>query len=114
MKYLIFTFLLACVTNSNKVELPIESELVDLEYLVRKQHDTTKRAPLLVLLHGYGSNEEDLFSLSDKIPDNWLLVSVRAPIGLGSNRYKWYDVKLVGENIKINFEDEEKSRQALL
>lgn len=111
---LISSFFFACVTDSNKSTHSIDKELMDLEYLVRQQQDTTKQAPVLILLHGYGSNEKDLFSFAEKIPDNWLVVSVRAPIILGNNKFKWYDVKLVDEKITMNFEDEEKSRKSLL
>lgn len=111
---LISSFFFACVTDSNKSAHPIDKELMDLEYLVRQQQDTTKQAPVLILLHGYGSNEKDLFSFAEKIPDNWLVVSVRAPIILGNNKFKWYHVGLVNEKITMNFEDEEKSRKSLL
>lgn len=108
------SFFITCVTDSIKSVHPIDKELMDLEYLVRQQQDTTKQAPVLILLHGYGSNEKDLFSFAEKIPDNWLVVSVRAPIILGNNKFKWYHVELVNEKITMNFEDEEKSRKSLL
>lgn len=111
---LMVSFFITCVIDSNKSAHPIDKELMDLEYLVRQQQDTTKQAPVLILLHGYGSNEKDLFSFAEKIPDNWLVVSVRAPIILGNNKFKWYHVELVNEKITMNFEDEEKSRKSLL
>ena len=36
--------------------------------------------PLLVLLHGYGSDENDLFGLVPFLPDEFVLASVRAPL----------------------------------
>ncbi|MCK6079920.1 dienelactone hydrolase family protein [Microbacterium sp. EYE_5] len=36
--------------------------------------------PLLVLLHGYGSNEQDLFGLSPSLPDAFVVASLRAPL----------------------------------
>ncbi|WP_405371985.1 MULTISPECIES: alpha/beta hydrolase [unclassified Microbacterium] len=35
--------------------------------------------PLLVLLHGYGSHEEDLFGLAPHLPPAFVVASVRAP-----------------------------------
>ncbi|HAI80737.1 MAG TPA: phospholipase, partial [Chryseobacterium sp.] len=35
---------------------------MDLSYLVREPQNITPETPLLILLHGYGSNEQDLFS----------------------------------------------------
>lgn len=36
--------------------------------------------PLLVLLHGYGSNEQDLFALLPYLPDEFVVAAVRAPL----------------------------------
>lgn len=85
-----------------------------LHYVIRKSDVSVKKSPLLLLLHGYGSNENDLFSLCDKIPKNWIVVSVRALYLLNENSYKWYDVKKVNEKITINIEQEEESRKKLL
>ncbi|WP_246835824.1 hypothetical protein [Leptospira meyeri] len=51
-----------------------------LEYLVRKPKVSIENPPLLLLLHGVGSNEEDLFSLSNYLPESLLVVSVRGPL----------------------------------
>src|SRR5687767_6978474 len=40
--------------------------------------------PLLVLLHGYGANEEDLLSLADLLPQDFAVASVRAPMVSGA------------------------------
>ncbi|MEO7121685.1 MAG: phospholipase, partial [Lacisediminihabitans sp.] len=46
--------------------------------------------PLLVLLHGKGSNESDLFSLSPLLPLEPVIASVRAPLPDGSG-FSWFD-----------------------
>ncbi|GAA1498570.1 dienelactone hydrolase family protein [Paeniglutamicibacter kerguelensis] len=45
--------------------------------------------PLLVLLHGYLSNEEDLMGLAPMLPDEFTVVSVRAPKALGPG-FTWF------------------------
>lgn len=45
--------------------------------------------PLLVLLHGYLSNEEDLMGLAPMLPEEFTIVSVRAPQALGPG-YTWF------------------------
>ena len=45
--------------------------------------------PLLVLLHGYGANEQDLLSLADMLPDDFAVASVRAPIAMGPG-FSWF------------------------
>ena len=45
--------------------------------------------PLLVLLHGYGSHEGDLFQLSPRLPLAPVIASVRAPIS-ESGGWAWF------------------------
>jgi phospholipase/carboxylesterase len=68
--------------------------MTDLHYLVREPKITTKNPPLLVLLHGYGSNEEDLFSFAEELPDDLLIVSPRAPYEMGFGSFAWYAINL--------------------
>lgn len=106
-----FLFALACIPqNNNKTVM----EDTSLHYIVRENKDRNANSPLLILLHGYGSNENDLFSFNSQIPDNWTVVSVQAPYKLSENGYRWYDVKMVNEKITINEEEEENSRNELL
>jgi len=45
--------------------------------------------PLLVLLHGFGSHEGDLFGLSPQLPLGPVIASVRAPLELQPGSYAW-------------------------
>jgi phospholipase/carboxylesterase len=45
--------------------------------------------PLLVLLHGYGSHEGDLFQLSPRLPLGSTIASVRAPVA-ESGGWAWF------------------------
>lgn len=49
-----------------------------------------KRA--IILLHGFGSNENDLFSLADKLPRDMYVIAPRGQYTLGTNRYAWFNV----------------------
>ena len=51
--------------------------------------------PLLVLLHGYGADERDLFGLGDHLPDAFVLAAPRAPLPLPwpSPGYSWYPIE---------------------
>lgn len=46
-------------------------------------------APLLVLFHGFGSNEQDLMGLVPMLPQDFLVASVRAPMAQPPG-YSWY------------------------
>lgn len=47
--------------------------------------------PLLVLLHGYGSHEGDLFGLTPYLPLQPVIASLRAPLPAGPG-YAWYSL----------------------
>ena len=90
-----------------------ESAATNLFYLERAPKVKTENPPLLILLHGIGSNEADLFSFADQLPDNFLVVSVRAPYTLGQGSYAWYQMEFNGGTPSINKEQEIKSRALL-
>jgi phospholipase/carboxylesterase len=51
--------------------------------------------PLLVLLHGYGSDERDLFGLVPHLPPDYVIAAVRAPSTppFPSPGYSWYAIE---------------------
>ncbi|TAM69532.1 MAG: phospholipase [Microbacteriaceae bacterium] len=51
--------------------------------------------PLLVLMHGYGSNEDDLISLAPHLPQSAVAASLRAPIA-ESGGYAWFSRAVFG------------------
>lgn len=48
--------------------------------------------PLVVLLHGYGSHEQDLMGLVPGLPDGFTYASVRAPVKMEFGGYTWFDL----------------------
>ncbi|MCP2637990.1 alpha/beta hydrolase-fold protein [Microbacterium sp. HD4P20] len=50
--------------------------------------------PLLVLLHGYGSDERDLFALVPHLPEEFVIAAVRAPLAppFPTPGYSWYAI----------------------
>lgn len=65
--------------------------------LVQWSHDPEDRAgtPLLVALHGVGSNEHDLASLAPHLPRSWTVASPRAPLPHGPG-FSWYPLAQPG------------------
>ena len=57
-----------------------------LVHLVRQPLIEAKAPPLLLLLHGIGSNEHDLFQLAPMLDERLLIISVRAPNTLNASR----------------------------
>jgi phospholipase/carboxylesterase len=85
-----------------------------LHYLVREPKIKTAHPPILILLHGVGSNEEDLFSFANHLPEKYLVISARAPISLGGNSYAWYHLDFSTGKPIFNFKEEEISRATLI
>ncbi|MGI8825367.1 MAG: alpha/beta hydrolase [Chloroflexota bacterium] len=51
--------------------------------------------PALILLHGLGSNEDDMLMLAPYVDPRRYVFAARAPLPYHSSGYAWYD--LVGE-----------------
>jgi phospholipase/carboxylesterase len=81
---------------------------LSLEYLVREPKIKLDKNPLLLLLHGYGSNEEDLFSFATELPDDYYVISARAPHTLQYGSYAWYAINF-DEN-QNKFSDNEQAK----
>ena len=45
---------------------------------------------LLVLMHGVGSNDDDLFGLAPYVPAQFHVLSLQAPYMLGPDSYAWF------------------------
>ncbi len=81
---------------------------LSLEYVIRPPKTPAENPPLLILLHGYGSNEQDLFSFASELPDELFIVSARAPMTLGPGSYSWYTINFDMNNGKFSDTDEAK------
>jgi len=64
------------------------------QYVLRKPKINDGPSPLLLMVHGYGSNEKDLFSFANALPNNLTIVSIRGPIETFGMGYAWYDISI--------------------
>src|SRR4029453_7866501 len=71
------------------------------------------KPPLLLMLHGYGSNEDDLFSLAPYLDERFMIVSARAPIMLQPMSYAWFNLGFTPQGIVVNPEEMESSRRTI-
>jgi phospholipase/carboxylesterase len=53
--------------------------------------------PLLIMMHGYGSNEGDLYSLGQYMPEQFVIASLRAPLQAGPGN-AWFAIDYDAEN----------------
>lgn len=87
---------------------------LSLAYLLKEPNAKTDEKPrLLLLIHGFGSNEQDLFSFAPELPDDFFIVSVRAPNEIQYGGYAWYDINFVDLQKMNNLEQAKTSIELL-
>lgn len=64
----------------------------DLHFLSSPSVLQDEEHPLLVLLHGFGSDERDLMAIRPYIDPTWAVVTIRAPFAEGSG-FRWYALR---------------------
>jgi len=74
----------------------------NLHYILREPLVKSPNPPVLFLLHGYGSNEQDLFSFAPHLPKELLIVSLQAPISMGFGSYAWFEINFEASSGKRN------------
>jgi phospholipase/carboxylesterase len=87
---------------------------LSLVYLVRQPKIVAGTPPLLILLHGIGSNEHDLYGLAPFLDERFLIISVRAPNTLGPGSYAWFDLEFTSQGPVIDPAQAEASRKTLI
>ncbi|MFQ3174889.1 MAG: phospholipase/carboxylesterase [Flavobacterium sp.] len=87
---------------------------LSLEYLIREPKIKSDKNPLILLLHGYGSNEEDLFSFATELPDEYYIISARAPYDLQYGSYAWYAINFDADENKFSDNEQARSSRSLI
>ncbi len=87
---------------------------LSLHHLVRAPKIIKDKNPVLLLLHGYGSNEEDLFSFAQELPEEYYVISARAPYDLMYGSYAWFAINFdADENKFIDINQAKQSRDLI-
>ena len=88
---------------------------IPLSFLHRPASPAVATPWLLVLMHGVGSNEQDLFGLAPYVPDTFHVISLRAPYRMGPNANAWFEFSVnVDGSRTINQPQEAASRTLLI
>lgn len=85
-----------------------------MEYALREPKVRIRRPPLLILLHGIGSNEQEFIRLLDGVDDRFLVASLRAPFAQTAGSNSWFSVEWSGGNAISNPAQAEYSRSKLI
>lgn len=87
---------------------------MNLQYLIQEPAIKLEKNPLIILLHGYGSNEEDLFSFAPELPKEYYVISVRAPFDLQPYGHAWYAIHFDADENKFSDNDEARESVKLI
>lgn len=117
MRKLIVTglLLLACLFFSAQKKIA-----TDLVYLVKEAAVKSDTAPVLIMLHGYGSNEADLFDMTTSFDGRYTVFSLRGPVAVDGGGFCWYPLEFLpdqrsdSDQIRYDYAVAKKSRTAVL
>ncbi len=95
---------------------PTPTAELSLAHVIRPAQATepSSRPPLLLLLHGVGSNEYDLFRRAPQLDARFLVVSARAPVTREPGSYAWFTVRFTADGFIIDAQQLEASRKRLI
>jgi phospholipase/carboxylesterase len=86
---------------------------LSLNHIVRPS-SLKDKAPLLIMCHGYGSDENDLFSFASELPEELYIVSVRAPYPLQPYGNAWYAIHFDAPQGKWSDDEQAKTSRDLI
>lgn len=76
---------------------------------------TSPRPAVVFILHGYGSNEEDLFDLAQTLDERLTILSLRAPVELAQGSFCWYTLgRDKNNNLTYNYEEVKWAKKQLM
>ena len=83
-------------------------------YHIVRESSLKENAPLLILFHGYGSDENDLFSFTTELPEELFIISVRAPQTMQPYGNAWYTINFDAAGAKWSDDEEAKQSRDLI
>ncbi|WP_417887846.1 alpha/beta hydrolase [Zunongwangia sp.] len=87
---------------------------LSLEHIIKQPKGQVEKAPVLFMLHGYGSNEEDLFSFAPELSDDFFIISVRAPYPMQPSGNAWYAIYWDAPDEKFGDQEQARSSRDLI
>jgi phospholipase/carboxylesterase len=86
---------------------------LSLEYKIRTSKKLKKSS--LLLLHGYGSNEADLFSFAEELPeDYYYIISTGSLLDIQYGSYAWYAINFDADQNKFSDNEQAKISRDLI
>lgn len=80
------------------------SKDLSLYHIIKEPKEKKENSPALILLHGYGSDANDLFSFASELPEELFIISAQAPYPLPPYGNAWYAINF--DSVKGKFSDD--------
>jgi len=70
----------------------METKTLSLYHIIKRPTIKKDKTPVLFMFHGYGSDENDLFSFVPELQEELCIISVRAPYPMQPSGNAWYAI----------------------
>ncbi len=80
---------------------------LSLAHNYRPSNNPSTASPVIIMLHGFGSDENDLFSFASELPSEYAIISLKAPLSLQPFGNAWYHIYF--DNKDGKFSDDEQA-----
>ncbi|AGW86339.1 Phospholipase/Carboxylesterase [Blattabacterium sp. (Nauphoeta cinerea)] len=81
---------------------------LSIKHIIKKPV-SGKESTLFLMIHGYGSNEKDLFSFKKDLPEDFFIISIQGFYSIETGKYSWYDIDFDNEKKFINITQAKKT-----
>lgn len=83
---------------------------LSLHHIIKESSLKDQKVPTLFMFHGYGSDENDLFSFANELPEELMIISVRAPYAMEPYGNAWYAINF--DSVQGKFSDNDQARES--
>ena len=73
-----------------------------------------EQAPLMIMLHGYGSNEKDLVQLAPSLRPEFRYISARAPQEMDFGMFAWFPLEFTPTGIRVDHGEAQRAAGQLI
>ena len=80
----------------------MEKQQIPLDYNYQAPAIASDNAPVIILLHGYGSDHNDLFSFAPYLPKTHHIIALKAPLAMQPQGNAWYSIYFEAGDSKFN------------
>ena len=77
-------------------------------HYIKRPSSLSENAPLMIMCHGYGSDENDLFSFANELQKEFFIISLRAPQVMYPFGHAWYTINF--DNAQGKWSNDEEAR----